>query len=277
MSWTGDLLAARLQWIALAFMVAALAAIFFSRFDPARDRDRRWKLARATTPAQASVEQEAPEVFAPVSLTPLPPGPRRLHPIIVLLGEARLLLKIVAWWWYLVAAGLALAMLLTSLSVAHDYLFPIAWVWPVLLWSPLGNREIRYDVRQLVFSVAHPLAGQLPLQWLTGMLLALLTASAMMARFALIGDWSGLLALLAGAVFIPSLALAAGTWTGTSRFFEALYLLLWYAGPMNHLAALDYMGVTGSALTMHMPVIYILAAVILLVLAFLGRQRQLHL
>jgi hypothetical protein len=274
MSWTGDLLAGRLQWVALAFLIAALAAIFFSRFDPARDRG--WSRARATAPRHPSVEQETSAVLASVSLTPLPTHLRKLQPIIILMGEVRLLLKSVTWWWYLVAAGLALATLFVPLSVAHDYLFPIAWVWPLLLWSPLGNRERRYDVKQLVFSVAHPLAGQLPMQWLSGVLLALLTASAMMARFALIGDWSGLLALLAGAIFIPSLALAAGTWTGNSRFFETLYLLLWYAGPLTHVAFLDYMGVTGSALTMHMPVVYTLAAVTLLVLAFLGRQRQLQ-
>src|SRR5260221_1110391 len=162
MSWAGDLLAARLMWSVIAVMIASGAAILFSRFDPARDR--RWKFACATVPRHPSVEQEAPAVLAPVSLTPLPTSPRRLHSILILMGEARLMLKSTPWWWYLVAAGLALATLFVPLSVAHDYLFPLTWVWPLLLWSPLGNRERRYDVRELVFSVAHPLAGQLPMK-----------------------------------------------------------------------------------------------------------------
>lgn len=44
----------------------------------------------------------------------------------------------------------------------------------------------------------------------------------------------------------------------------------------NHLAPLDYTGVTESALKMQMLGVYTIAALLLLILAFLGRQRQLR-
>jgi hypothetical protein len=56
-------------------------------------------------------------------------------------------------------------------DVVRAYLYPIAWIWPLLLWSAMGNREMRYQTNQLVFSTAHPLLSQLPMQWLTGVLL----------------------------------------------------------------------------------------------------------
>ena len=37
---------------------------------------------------------------------------------------------------------------------------------------------------------------------------------------------------------VPALALAFGVWSGSSRFFEVLYLFLWYIGPMHAVAAL---------------------------------------
>jgi len=71
-----------------------------------------------------------------------------------------------------------------------------------------------------------------------------LTGSGVALRMALAGDARGLLGWLAGCLFIPALALAFGTLAGSPRLFEVTYLLLWYAGPMNHVGELDYTGVS---------------------------------
>jgi hypothetical protein len=183
----------------------------------------------------------------------------------VLVSEVRLMVKGVPWWWFLGAAALSALCL-----------FPVAWLWSLPIWSALGNREARHHTEQLVFSTAHPLVRQLPMQWLVGVLIALLTASGMVAHFAIMSDGSGLLALGVGAVFIPALALAGGVWTGNSRLFEVVFVVLWYVGAINHVAALDFMGLTGTANAMHIPLAYGCAAIVLLFLACVGRQRQLQ-
>ena len=48
-------------------------------------------------------------------------------------------------------------------------------------------------------------------------------------------------AWVAGAIFIPSLALILGTASRTHRMFQVLYLILWYAA-VNQVKAADYMG-----------------------------------
>jgi hypothetical protein len=48
-------------------------------------------------------------------------------------------------------------------------------------------------------------------------------------------------AWIAGALFIPSLALMLGAASRTHRVFQAIYVLLWYAA-VNQVAAADYMG-----------------------------------
>ena len=115
-----------------------------------------------------------------------------------------------------------------------EVILPIAWVWPILIWSAIGNREIHNNVQQMTFSSASPLWRQLPAQWLAGFIVTLIMASGALVRLGMDGDSTTLLALLSGAFFIPSLALASGVWSGTSKLFEILYMVIWYLGPLNH-------------------------------------------
>ena len=96
-----------------------------------------------------------------------------------------------------------------------------------------------------------------------------------MARFAIAAEWGSLAALLAGGVFIPSMALACGTWSGGSKLFEVLYLLLWYIGPMNRIPPIDFLGSTQPAAGFGAPAAFALVAASLMSLALLGRRRQL--
>jgi hypothetical protein len=90
------------------------------------------------------------------------------------------------------------------------------------------------------------------------------------------GNWGGFFAWAAGIIFVPTLALALGTLSGTSKVFEALYLMIWYLGPVNRIAIFDFTGTTqGIDLTIQ-PLIYIGAAMILYWTAVLTRRRQVY-
>ena len=58
---------------------------------------------------------------------------------------------------------------------------------------------------------------------------------------AIAADGPGVAAWVAGALFIPSLALMLGAASRTHRVFQVLYVILWYAA-VNQVAAADYMG-----------------------------------
>jgi hypothetical protein len=60
-------------------------------------------------------------------------------------------------------------------------------------------------------------------------------------RMAAAADSPRIAPWLAGALFIPSLALMLGTASRTHRTFQAIYVILWY-GAANQVAAADYMG-----------------------------------
>lgn len=276
MQWTQEIVLSRLLWVGIAIIIALGAALFFSRFDPASALQTR--AARKVLPEFFSApEQEAPaQVREQAHLSSLPAQKGALRWGTVLVSELRLLLKGVPWWWFIGAAALIALCLFLPFPIALSYLFPLAWLWSLPIWSTLGNRETRHHTEQLVFATAHPLVRQLPMQWLAGVIIALGTASGMIAHFVLMSDWPGLLALGIGALFVPALALAAGIWTGNSRLFEVVFVVLWYVGVINHVAVLDFMGVTHTDVALRIPLAYTLVAAVLLLLAFVGRRRQLQ-
>ena len=67
---------------------------------------------------------------------------------------------------------------------------------------------------------------QLPAQWLAGFVFTLMIGICAILRFTVDCDTVGLLTLLSGVIFIPSLALASGVWSGSSKPFEILYITI---------------------------------------------------
>ena len=110
----------------------------------------------------------------------------------------------------------------------------------------MGTREQRNNTAALLFSAPHSFLRQLPALWCAGVLVSLVSATGMVMRAILIGDHHLVASCIAGAVFIPSLALACGVWSYTPRLFEALYVGFWYLA-LNGASFADYMGLTPQA------------------------------
>ena len=174
------------------------------------------------------------------------------------------------------AVALIVAGLLLPLDAAQGTLLPFAWLLPVLIWSKLGTRETRHQTEQLIFSSANSLRHQLPAIWLSGVLLALVTGSGVALSLALHGEWPGLLAWGVGALFIPSLALCLGVWTGSSKSFEFIYTLLWYIGPINGVELLDFMGVLPGSVGAGIWQYYLAITFVLVGLILVGRKWQIQ-
>ena len=274
LDWTPEFLLSRLIWVLAAVGVALAAALFFDRFDPARGRVREAK-KRLAGANGGVVEEPTAAPLPAVHLTPLPEASRRFHFVGVLRAELRLLLNGRRWWWWAGVAGFLIASLAAPLEAVQKVVLPLAWMWPMLLWSSLGNREIRWDTTGLLFSAARPLGRQLPATWLAGVSLAVLTGSGAAIRFLVAGQWDSLGAWAVGALFIPTLALALGLWSGSSKLFEVIYLVLWYIGPMNQVPTMDYTGATPAGLASGMPLVFLGVTALLLAAAVAGRRRLL--
>ncbi len=268
--WTFDLILQRFGLIGIALLLMVIASIFFDRFELSDyKRSRIWRNRKAIpTPVRKS--NPAVSNITPVQLTPMQPSAKRFNFINILDAELKLLLNGPRWWWFAVALALVLASGVAPPTFTRAFLLPLAWVWPISVWSNMGNREIKHNVQQLAFSSAFPLWRQLPAQWLAGFMITFGMGFGAFLSMSMGGDMQGLLAFLSAAIFIPSLALASGIWSGSNKLFEVLYIFIWYFGPINHLLGLDYIGTQGNG----RPEFFALLSGLLIALAIFGRTRQ---
>ncbi|HUU15022.1 MAG TPA: hypothetical protein VM182_15140 [Terriglobia bacterium] len=291
-NWQFDMVSVRLYWFAVALLVVLLATLLFNRFDPARGLFRnhvpaggpvrrrffaRWRDRIAAQPSVRRTKNANGMVAgSAVHLSALDRAAARFRSTPVILAELRLMLKGQRWWWYLGAGILLIVSLAESSSGARAGVLPFVWLWPVLVWSGMGTREMRQSTRELVFSAPHPLRRQLPALWLAGVGVALLTGSGVALRILAAGDWAGLLGFLVGALFIPTMALAMGVWSGTGKLFEAVYVVWWYIGPLHHDRPLDFMFTSPASFSGEILQAYLAATLILFAFAVVGRLRQMR-
>ena len=274
--WTVNVLLVRLFWIGVAAVVALVASLFFHRFDPARSWRKRGVHADPNVGESSSEDRTTSDpAAAPITaahLSPLVRSSANSRFLLLVMSELRLMLKGERWWWYAGTAGLLVGQLVSPEPAVRGGFLVAAWIWPILVWSQMGCREARHATSALLFSSPHSLSRQLPALWTAGVLVALLTGSGAGLRLLLSGDWHTFGGWLAGALFIPSCALALGIWSGSSKAFEAIYTVWWYIGPVHHMPGLDFMGTTAASSS---PVIYALAAGALLAAAYWRRRQSL--
>lgn len=189
--------------------------------------------------------------------------------------ECLLLIRGASVWWYVIMAGLAVAQLTAPVENVRLGVIPATWLLCVLMFSPMGHRELHQGAQQLVFSCLSPIRKQFPAMLLAGFLVALFVVFPAFIRFVLTGEWFSALMLLTGALFIPSLAIACGALTRTSRTFEILFTVIWYMGPLQR-SPLDFVGVDPAVSQQQgAPLMFFIASLVLIGLALLGRKGQL--
>ena len=273
--WTAGILGSRLLWMLVAVGLALLASVFFHRFDPAYEWRVTKKKKAPAIPVRVNGEvmdrPDTSRLSQSAHLTPLArvEGSWRFATLVA--SELRLMLKGLRWWWYVVAGGLFVGSLASPGDAAEGVLIA-AWIWPVLVWSKMGSREARYATQSLIFSSPRALYRQLPAAWAAGIVVAALTGGGAAIRLLIAADWHALAAWLAGALFIPSMALALGVWSGSSKAFEALYTVWWYIGPGHQSPGLDFMGTTPASQS---ATLYLLISAALLTASFWGRRVRL--
>jgi hypothetical protein len=260
--WTGDAVLERVTWFGIAVVIALIAALPFDRFDESRrgkgalpfsaGKRRPERVSRAGD-ASALIPSFLPTVFA---------------------GELKLMLNGRPWWYWAVFVGLIVAGAATPIGVSRGTILPFAWIWPILIWSAMGAREARDGTEELVFTAPRPLMRQLPSTYFAGVAVALAAGSGVALKCVTTGSFAALGGLSAGALFVPAMALCLGTWSGGSKLFEAVYTVVWYVGPMQHVPALDFMGASDAALAARMPVVFAVAALALFGGAVAGRRFQ---
>lgn len=266
--WTPGIVGAQWLWAVLGLGLVLLSALWFARFDPAREGLRRApaKAEDAKEGRLVWLQKMTPSLALP-SLSPLVSKLAQVNPFLgVLFAELRMLLKGRRWWWWATTIGLIIAIFTSTTEITKTYLIPMVWLWPLALWSEMGNRERKNNTSQMVFSSARPVLRQLPAAWLAGVLATALLVIGAAVFFLADGDLPALAGWVGAVLFVPSLALALGVTSSSSKVFEVVYVIWWYIGPLQKMQGVDF--TTGA------PQVYLLAAAGLLLLSAFWRSRQ---
>jgi len=273
--WSLGMVPLRLLWVGWALCLAGVATLSFDRFAPSRtSRAKPSKRGRRSKKSSPAVEGSSSQRPTTRSWSEIAPVKFRFNFVRMLKAELRLTLKGYHWSWYIIAVALLAVQLAVPYEYARAYALPAAMIWPLALWSGMGAREARFNTRQLMFSSAFPVSRQFPAVWLAGAIVASLAGGGMLLRAIFVGEVEHATALLIGILFVPTYALTLGTVTGSRKLFEVTYLLIWYIGPINGLPFLDFVGTTDAAAKGSIPLLYLVASLVLAIIALLSRWKQ---
>jgi hypothetical protein len=263
LNYNASLVFGRLFWIGVAVGTVLASSLFFHRFDPAYESSRKTKRGRDEQTADEHLLSASPAT-SQIAWRDLSPVRRGTSFLPLLAAELRLAIRGQAWWWKLGALAIIIAGLA---SPNHSVPLAFAAVWPVLILSQFGCREPRFDTTTLIYNSPINGAAHILSAWIAGTLVMLAMSSGAIARMLIAHD-ARVLSVFIGAAFISALAVSAGTLSGGPKLFEAVYIALWYMGPLNAAPGMDFMGATPAAAPAH----FAAYAAILLATAVFGRR-----
>jgi len=269
--WTLEIISSRLLWIGVALAIGITASILFKRFDPALEK-RRIKKVDSKSEPQEITEKEVYPITRKYHLTPLSTKAFKFSIWRLLISELRLMVKGLGWWWYVIALGFVISGVLVPIDILLRWILPFTWIWPIIIWSKMGSRELYYRTNQYIFTAAYPLKHHLPITLLAGIAITFITGIGAAINLVINGELLHLLAWAIAALFIPSLALSLGILSGGRKLFEVVYIILWYIGPMNQGKYLDFLGASSTSIKIQLS--YFIVTIGLIGIAFLGRMKK---
>ena len=270
--WSQSLLLSRLIWpgIALAMLVAAM--LLFDRFEQSGKKFKAKRKANRSAdeiviaeraPTRPAIAYKSmPEVILSNSVWPL------------VRAELRLSLRDLKPLWLLMGVGLLVGELVVPFDVARKFLVPGAMIWPLVVWSAIGARQTLFDMKPLMFCSVGVHSRQFVAMLLTGIVVAIGMCSPMIVRSALTGEFAYLILLLSSALLIPTTALALGVVSGSRKFFEVVYPMIWYAGSIDGLTPIDLLGTTPDSTGPTRVAVFVLIALGSTALAWVARRRS---
>lgn len=279
LSWSAPVVLQRIGWLVASLALVLMGALFFNRFD-SRSMSKPLRQRRKTN--ENDLTEQTP-VLIPVSIPRLTPciSPRTFQWNFLRLVwlEILLLMKGLKWYWLAGFAVLWVGSLVSPTESTRKFWFIAAAVWPVLVWSRMGERENRFQTEQLIFQCPFPVVRVLLAGWLAGISLSVVSLSGVLLGRLLAGEPLQLMAWCYGVLFIPTLALVMGGLSRSGKLFEVVYLILWYLGPLNKengLAVIDYLGIHAGSPVYTQPAAFAGVILGMLFLAYIGRRVQLR-
>lgn len=268
--WTAEIILSRLAFFILPVLLVLLSSVFFNRFDATKPvhPNKKTKDQTENTPYQATKTTSDSHIDN-ATINNVYHG----NIFKLVFQNIRLMISRQPFYWYLIMGVLWLVALLSPSPVSGFAMAGIA-IWAIFIWSKMGCREKLAHTEMILYSAPNPVGRLFFAEWLAGVILAGLLFSAPALRLFVAGDLQGVMACGLTILLIPTIATTCGIFSGTSRLFEILFLLVWYIGPINQISALDFLGITPNALVRSSPIVALIVVIMALTIGLLVRLKQ---
>ncbi len=230
-------LLSRLFWILLSVLIAIVASKFFHRFDIKEKPQQLLKFPETSKPKN--------EGFQLKNMHCKPEFSPQLLPLIK--AEILLLIrKISIWIWIITLSGMV-AMLFLRPQLSHQFVLPILWFLQVAVLSDLISKDYTLRTHYFTASAYKPLRRLFISRIIAAFLLAIVIAAPLLLRLVLNLDFSAVLNIVLGAIFIVLLTVFLGVLTKSKKLFEILFFFILYCN-INLVAITDYFGAVHNSI-----------------------------
>ncbi|WP_299677545.1 hypothetical protein [uncultured Tenacibaculum sp.] len=221
----------RLLWILIAVLASTIASFFFHRFNY-KESPRKTIL----------VSEETKYKSADFKLGNLHHGIEMSYSLAPLIQAELLMIirKNPSYLWILTICGFT-SMFFIPLNIAHLYILPILWFLQVTVWSDLVTKDQTFRTHFFTNSSYHPLRRLAISRIIAGLSVAICIALPVLIRYAINLNFSSVLNVILGAIFIVLVAVFLGAFTKSKKTFEIAFFFLVYCN-INQVKALDYFG-----------------------------------
>jgi hypothetical protein len=264
--WTPLLIGQRSIWYGIGLLIVIFSTLIFNRFDKTRTKKTRNKKQKKQISDNVLIDNNP----KPVHYSKLSNEDYVFSFLEMLRIELAILIKGQKWWWYAIAIVFIILQITSPIENVKTIILPLTFIWPILIWSKIGCRDHQYRTKEIVLSTPKIMQRQFAVTWVAGVVITFLISSGAFVKFLTLQDTIGVKALLIGILFIPSFALTCGILSGANKSFEILYVLIWYLGPLNQLAIMDFLGLSSDSHS----IMFLIISGLLILLSFFIRKKQ---
>ena len=221
----------RFLWMLLGIGIVAIISPFFHRFN-----------IRERMPVKKfTITPEKQHPIKEIVVSKLPKAQMNYGIFPLLKTELLLLVrKGKKWGWILNLIGMVLLAVL-PLKMSHQMVLPILWFLQVSRLSDLATKETSNNVHYFTFTSFRPIGRLFLSQVLASIILMLLLASPLLFRLGLSFNFSAILLVIFGGIFIVMFASLLGMLSKGKKLFEVLFFMIAYAN-INGVVFADYFG-----------------------------------
>ncbi len=240
MPWPALYILSRLLWVALSVALVFTASIYFNRFDS--------KVSMKVKKKKKNLLENivTGNSIQDIKLSALPSISTDYGILPFIKTELLMLFRKGHKWFWLINIGGMIALIFTPINIAHQFILPVLWFLQVGRLGDLATKEKTNRIHYFTYASYKPIERLLPSQILAGIILVATLSAPLLIRYLISGDFMPVTYILAGAVFIVSLAVALGILTGGKKLFEILFFAITYCN-LNNVPFADYFGALNNS------------------------------